>query len=175
MSEISKKKTSRPAGKTVMKPIEKQINRPAGKRPASRSRCPVSGKCGGCTMIDVPYEEQLQKKQQLVEDLIGSFGRVDPIIRMKNPDHYRNKVTSVFAPDKKGRPVCGIYKAGTHEVVPVKSCMLEDLQADRIRRTGSYRRSSRSWSPSRSGCTMRTGRQVSSAMSRSAPHAARSR
>ena len=135
MSEISKKRTNRPVNKTSKKAVEKQINRPAAKRPANRSRCPVSGKCGGCTMIDVPYEEQLQKKQQLVEDLIGSFGRVDPIIRMKNPDHYRNKVTSVFAPDKKGRPVCGIYKAGTHEVVPVKSCMLEDLQADRIVQT----------------------------------------
>ena len=86
-------------------------------------------------MIDVPYEQQTQEKQQLVEDLIGPFGRVDPIIRMKNPDHYRNKVTSVFAPDRKGRPVCGIYKAGTHEVVPVKSCLLEDLRADRIIQT----------------------------------------
>ena len=86
-------------------------------------------------MIDVPYEEQTKKKQQLVEDLIGEFGRVDPIIRMKNPDHYRNKVTSVFAPDKKGKPVCGIYKAGTHEVVPVKACLLEDLRADRIIQT----------------------------------------
>ena len=102
--------------KSLKKAAEKQTNKPAGsqtsksaaKRPAARSRFPVSGKCGGCTMIDVPYEEQLQKKQQLVEDLIGSFGRVDPIIRMKNPDHYRYKVTSVFAPDKKGRPVCGI-------------------------------------------------------------------
>ena len=100
-----------------------------------RSRCPVSKKCGGCTMIDVPYERQTQEKQQFVEDLIGTFGRVDPIIRMKNPDHYRNKVTSVFAPDKKGHPVCGIYKAGTHEVVPVKSCLLEDLRADRIIQT----------------------------------------
>ena len=143
MSEINKKRTSRPDGKLLKKAAEKQTSKPAGsqtskpagKRSAVRSRCPVSGKCGGCTMIDVPYEEQLQKKQQLVEDLIGSFGRVDPIIRMKNPDHYRNKVTSVFAPDKKGRPVCGIYKAGTHEVVPVKSCMLEDLQADRIVQT----------------------------------------
>ena len=106
-------------------------NRPEKKR----SRCPVSKKCGGCTMIDVPYEQQTQEKQQLVEDLIGPFGRVDPIIRMKNPDHYRNKVTSVFAPDRKGRPVCGIYKAGTHEVVPVKSCLLEDLRADRIIQT----------------------------------------
>lgn len=101
----------------------------------SKSRCPVSKKCGGCTMINVPYEEQVAKKQQRVEDLIGRYGRVDPIVRMKNPDHYRNKVTSVFAPDKKGKPVCGIYKAGTHEVVPVKACMLEDLRADRIIQT----------------------------------------
>ena len=100
-----------------------------------KSRCPVSKKCGGCTMIDVPYAEQAERKQQLVEELIGEFGRVDPIIRMKNPDHYRNKVTSIFAPDKKGKPVCGIYKAGTHEVVPVKSCLLEDLRADRIIQT----------------------------------------
>ena len=87
---------------------------------AKKSRCPVSKKCGGCTMIDVPYAEQVERQQQLVEELIGNFGRVDPIIRMKNPHHYRNKVTSVFAPDKKGKPVCGIYKAGTHDVVPVK-------------------------------------------------------
>ena len=100
-----------------------------------KSRCPVSGRCGGCTMIDVPYPEQLQGKQQLVEELIGEFGRVDTIVKMKNPDHYRNKVTSVFAPDKKGRPVCGIYRAGTHEVVPVKACLLEDLRADRIIQT----------------------------------------
>ena len=86
-------------------------------------------------MIDVPYAEQAERKQQLVEELIGNFGRVDPIIRMKNPDHYRNKVTSVFAPDKKGKPVCGIYKAGTHDVVPVKACLLEDLRADRIIQT----------------------------------------
>ena len=102
---------------------------------SKKSRCPVSKKCGGCTMIDVPYAEQAERKQQLVEELIGEFGRVDLIIRMKNPDHYRNKVTSVFAPDKKGKPVCGIYKAGTHEVVPVKSCLLEDLRADRIIQT----------------------------------------
>ena len=86
-------------------------------------------------MIDVPYAEQAERKQQLVEELIGSYGRVDPIVKMKNPDHYRNKVTSVFAPDKKGKPVCGIYRAGTHEVVPVKSCLLEDLRADRIIQT----------------------------------------
>ena len=118
--------------KTAKKSINKNANKNADK---TKSRCPVSKKCGGCTMIDVPYAEQADRKQQLVEELIGSYGRVDPIVKMKNPDHYRNKVTSVFAPDKKGRPVCGIYKAGTHEVVPVKACLLEDLRADRIIQT----------------------------------------
>ncbi len=111
------------------------INKTTSDTSSQKSRCPVSKKCGGCTMIDVPYAEQAQRKQQRVEELIGEFGPVDPIIKMKNPDHYRNKVTSVFAPDKKGRPVCGIYKAGTHEVVPVKSCLIEDLRADRIIQT----------------------------------------
>lgn len=119
--------------KAAAKPEDTAAAKPA--RGGKSSRCPVSKKCGGCTMIDVPYAEQAERKQQLVEELIGQFGRVDPIIRMKNPDHYRNKVTSVFAPDKKGKPVCGIYKAGTHEVVPVKSCLLEDLRADRIIQT----------------------------------------
>ena len=97
-----------------------------------KSRCPVSALCGGCTMIDIPYDEQIRSKQETLDDLIGDFVMPDEFIRMKAPDHYRHKVTSVFAPDRRGKPVCGIYRAGTHEVVPVKSCLLENIQADRI-------------------------------------------
>lgn len=100
-----------------------------------RSRCPVSALCGGCTMIDVPYEEQILGKQKILDELIGEYVTPDPFIRMKAPDHYRHKVTSVFAPDKKGKPVCGIYREGTHEVVPVKACLIEHMQADRIVQT----------------------------------------
>ncbi|MDO5132576.1 MAG: 23S rRNA (uracil(1939)-C(5))-methyltransferase RlmD [Eubacteriales bacterium] len=100
-----------------------------------KSRCPVSALCGGCTMIDVPYEDQIQGKQKVLEELIGEFVTPDPFIRMKAPEHYRHKVTSVFAPDYRGRPVCGIYREGTHEVIPVKSCLIEHIQADRIIQT----------------------------------------
>lgn len=125
----------------------KTAEKPAGTKNTKKKkagRCPVSAKCGGCTLIDVPYEEQLAQKQRRVEELIGQYGRVNPILKMKNPDHYRNKVTSVFARDRSGKPVCGIYKAGTHEVVGVKACLLEDLKADRIIQTifsliGSFR------------------------------------
>lgn len=115
---------------------------PAQGRPAvapqkklRKSRCPVSADCGGCTMIDVSYETQLIGKQEKIMDLIGQYGPVEEIIRMKNPDHYRHKVTSVFAPDRRGRAVCGIYKEHSHEVVPVKSCLIENTTADRIVQT----------------------------------------
>ena len=100
-----------------------------------RSRCGVAGQCGGCSMINMLYDEQIRGKQKVLDDLIGDFVIPDKFIRMKAPDHYRYKVTSVFAPDRKGRPACGIYKEGTHEVIPVKSCLIENIQADRIIQT----------------------------------------
>lgn len=107
----------------------------AEKAKKKKSRCPVSRFCGGCTMIDTPYDEQIRDKWETLEDLIGDYVVPDPFIRMKAPDHYRHKVTSIFAHDRKGKTVCGIYRQGTHEVVPVKSCLIEHIQADRIIQT----------------------------------------
>ncbi len=101
----------------------------------SKSACPYSRQCGGCTQIDVPMEEQLQEKQHLVQACVGAFGPVEPIIRMKNPYRYRNKVTSMFGLDRKGHPVCGVYRARSREIVPVKDCLIENRQADRIVQT----------------------------------------
>ena len=55
-------------------------------------KCPYEKKCGGCQYIDLPYEEQLKKKQKETNKLLSSFGKVKPIIGMKDPWHYRNKV-----------------------------------------------------------------------------------
>lgn len=97
-----------------------------------KSKCPVSKKCGGCQMIDVPYKEQLKRKHKRVEELIGKFGTVEPFIEMDKPEHYRCKVHAVFTHDRKGNPVSGIYKEGTHDVVPVDACYLENEKADAI-------------------------------------------
>ena len=51
---------------------------------------------------------------------------------MENPYHYRNKVHAVFDRDRKGKPVSGIYQEGTHRVVPVDTCMIEDEKSDAI-------------------------------------------
>ncbi len=95
--------------------------------------CPVYRKCGGCQLQNMSYERQLSHKQGRCVKLLGSFGRVEPILGMANPCHYRNKVQAAFAWDKRGgRIVSGVYQAGTHRVVPVDSCLTEDEAADRI-------------------------------------------
>lgn len=93
--------------------------------------CKFSQKCGGCQWIDVPYEEQLKRKQKTLQELLKPFVKPEPIIGMKNPFHYRNKVNTAFGMNHK-IPVSGIYKAGTHEIVAVDSCLIQNEKANEI-------------------------------------------
>lgn len=71
------------------------------------------------------YEQQLNEKQKNMEKLLGKFGRVQPIVGMENPSHYRNKVIAVFD-NQNGRLVCGMYAANSHRVLPTTDCFLHD-------------------------------------------------
>ena len=94
--------------------------------------CGVYKKCGGCQMMNLPYAEQLRWKEKRVRILLDKFAPVEPIIGMENPYHYRNKVQAAFKPLRDGRVISGVYQSGTHRIVPVDSCLLEDTQADAI-------------------------------------------
>ncbi|MBO5567393.1 MAG: 23S rRNA (uracil(1939)-C(5))-methyltransferase RlmD [Clostridia bacterium] len=103
----------------------------SGKR-AQWFQCPDSQRCGGCQLLKLPYSAQLREKQAFVESLLSPFGHVSPIRGMENPFHYRNKVHAVFATDKSGNPISGIYQEGTHHVIPVRNCLIENQDASRI-------------------------------------------
>ena len=70
-------------------------------------------------MQKFPYERQLVKKQRYAEDLLGEFCKVEKIIGMHYPLHYRNKVHAAFALDSKHKIISGIYQPGSHAIVPV--------------------------------------------------------
>ena len=93
--------------------------------------CPVHKKCGGCQYQGMAYKKQLSLKQRQANMLLGKFGPVLPIIGMKDPLHYRNKVHAVFAFEK-GKAIAGTYQEGTHKVVPVESCLIDDVKSDAI-------------------------------------------
>ena len=87
--------------------------------------------CGGCPLLPLDYAEQLKQKEARVRELIGKYGPVHPIRGMEHPYHYRNKVISTFAPGYGGKLTSGIYAAGTHKVLPVESCLLQDEVLDK--------------------------------------------
>jgi 23S rRNA (uracil1939-C5)-methyltransferase len=94
--------------------------------------CAHSKRCGGCHYLDLPYEEQLKIKQKQVSKLLSDFCKVHPILGMEHPYHYRNKVQAVFGRDAKGNIISGVYKEGTHQIIPTTSCLIEDKKADEI-------------------------------------------
>ena len=82
--------------------------------------------------MNMTYDEQLSWKTAKCIKLLGKFCRVNDIIGMENPIHYRNKVQAAFQLTRSGKIVSGVYQAGTHNVVNVDSCLTEDETADRI-------------------------------------------
>ncbi len=94
--------------------------------------CPLAKKCGGCQLQNMSYDRQLRWKQVRCEILLKKFGKVEKIIGMDNPYHYRNKVQAAFGRTKSGKIISGVYQSGSHRIVMVDSCMTEDETADRI-------------------------------------------
>ena len=92
----------------------------------------MAKKCGGCDYQGISYEEQLKKKENSVRKLMKEFGEIRPIIGADDPYHYRNKVHAVFSRKRNGEIVSGIYQEGTHKVVPVDACQIENEKADEI-------------------------------------------
>ena len=130
-----KKQTLKNTNKTNSR--KKQVS---GKKDSERinnseATCGIDKKCGGCQFQKLPYKEQLKRKQKQEEKLLGSFCKVSPIIGMENPYFYRNKVHAVFDRDRKGNIISGIYAEGTHRVIAVEECLIEDKKSQEIIRT----------------------------------------
>ena len=94
--------------------------------------CPYSKECGGCDYQGIDYKEQLKKKLHKANSLIGSYIKLDNIIGMENPYYYRNKVTATFSKTKGGKVISGVYKEGTHKVIGIEKCRIENESANAI-------------------------------------------
>ncbi len=115
----------KPSGKEEIRPLKTPVPR----------LCPVSKKCGGCVSIGRDYQETLKEKEEYVRKYLKSYVGLGGIEGMENPYHYRNKVHAAFAHIRDGRKernVSGIYQEGTHKVVSIQDCLIENEKADEI-------------------------------------------
>ena len=81
--------------------------------------CPVAKKCGGCQYQGKTYEFQLKEKENQVKKLMKPFCQMKPILGMKEPYYYRNKVHAVFGRNRKGEVIKGIYEANSHKIIDI--------------------------------------------------------
>lgn len=111
---------------------QKNIRKTKPKPKTTDDSCVYAKKCGGCQYQGMPYAKQLKKKQKQVEELLGGMGKIEPILGMADPFHYRNKVNAAFSRTRRGQIISGVYKERTHEVVDIVECEIEDTRADVI-------------------------------------------
>ena len=97
--------------------------------------CPHFGKCGGCTYISMPYEEQTKIKNEQVKKLLlpvlekqsGEFSWED-ICKSPVTYGYRNKMEFTFGDEYMGGPLAlGMHKRGSfYDIVNVSDCKIVD-------------------------------------------------
>ncbi|MBQ9197915.1 MAG: 23S rRNA (uracil(1939)-C(5))-methyltransferase RlmD [Clostridia bacterium] len=94
--------------------------------------CPFAAKgCGGCAGISEKYGDLLRQKEAAFRRL---FPQAQPIVGAQEPRCYRNKVLRSFANGKTSL-YHGMYRAGTHQIISVNRCLLENEQANGIANT----------------------------------------
>ena len=98
---------------------------------AKKRTCPLSGRCGGCDYINIRYEDELLEKYLEEEQFLSRFCDVSPILPSPEITGYRCKVQAVCGSED-GRLVTGIYRKGSHHLIPVRSCPLEDRRASDV-------------------------------------------
>ena len=98
----------------------------------AQKTCPYNKSCGGCQLLQLPYEKQLEQKQAAVAKLMAPYGKCQPILGMAEPYHYRNKAIATFAPLGKNKFQLGIYAQNSHKVIPVKDCLLQDETLNQV-------------------------------------------
>ena len=96
--------------------------------------CPLSGRCGGCIYANIDYRDELMDKFHLESRLLERYGRVYPVLPADPITGYRCKVQAVCGTEN-GKLITGIYRRGTHKLIPVKRCMVEDERAAAVLNT----------------------------------------
>ena len=123
----------------------------------AKAFCQHFGVCGGCKWQQLPYEAQLQMKQQQVYDQLTRIGKVElpefrPILGSVKTQEYRNKLDFGCANKRyltkeeidtlpndesqslKDRPAIGFHITGAFDkILPIEKCWLMDDLHNEIR------------------------------------------
>ncbi|TDW20984.1 23S rRNA (uracil1939-C5)-methyltransferase [Breznakia blatticola] len=94
--------------------------------------CPYYPKCGGCHIMHMDYEAQLDFKHRIVKQNIQNIGKLDIDVRKplaSNTSHYRNKAQF----PAQGHPFAmGFYRLRSNDLVDIDTCLVQSELIDTI-------------------------------------------
>lgn len=100
--------------------------------------CEIYQACGGCQIMHLRYDKQLDFKQDLLLQALKKFKPagyehfdIRPTIGMDQPTHYRAKLqfqTRSF----KGKVTAGLYAEGSHRLIGITDCLVQDEETQTI-------------------------------------------
>ncbi len=92
--------------------------------------CPLVGRCGGCQLQHVEYEEQLSQKRLILEDTLRRIGKITEIqvsrvVPSPKPYGYRQVIRLGIGEGSDGI-FLGFFESRTQHLLPVETCFLVD-------------------------------------------------
>lgn len=103
----------------ILKPSPDRVDAP----------CPIARACGGCSIMAMDYQKQLEFKQKLIQNNLQRIGgitdiSVPPVLGMEHPFRYRNKAQFPIGFNKEGEIISGFYAGRTHSIVACEDCLI---------------------------------------------------
>ncbi len=97
--------------------------------------CPLFGVCGGCDLMHINYQAQLEYKLNYANQILKRIGKINTsakeIIKADNPYYYRNN-TQVHYQEINGKVECGFYQKETNIIAPYQDCFIQTKIATEI-------------------------------------------
>ena len=92
--------------------------------------CPYFYDCGGCNLMHMDYNSQLEFKKNKIESIFKKICNIDiklSSINSYNTQNYRNKVVFKVENDK-----IGFYKKRTNEIIDINECIITDEKINEV-------------------------------------------
>lgn len=125
--EIFEKKKNYALGKllSILKPSKDRVT----------PLCPLFGSCGGCQLMHLNLQGQLEAKRKKVQDALERIGHlhfsVPQCISSPKEIHYRNKIQLPLL-WKENQALIGLYRKQSHEIIPVDRCYIQCEEGENI-------------------------------------------
>jgi 23S rRNA (uracil1939-C5)-methyltransferase len=101
--------------------------------------CPIFEECGGCQIMHLNYEKQLEFKTKRVKEALVRIAKIEhpvPLSCLPSPSplHYRNKIQLPFFKDSTGLSL-GLYQKHSNDIVKVDQCFIHCKRGEEIFKT----------------------------------------